>query len=395
VEASVSFALPDALLVRRMAARCRFRELDSMNGFAKTQSPAVDAPAAPAPLPTSDLSLHLLFHLAAGAALLAAVLSLTACGGGGASAPEPPPPPPPPPAPAPTAPIAAQRSVPIPVGYDADRLAAFNRLNELRVAAGLGMLAQSTAMDQAAQAHAAWMIANDSFTHEEIAGTPGFTGLNWPRRDEAFGYVPVQGIEVMAAPAHGAQGVDALINMPYHRAGMLAFEPVDVGVGWTDGAALNLSIPLVMDITRPGTDVVRGLGQDAQVGIHGVELWPVDGARDVPPQLGLEIPNPVPSQEVLSLGTPASITVAETKTIVALSFVITNSTTGAAVPVRILTNANDPNFLVPESFIAAIPLTVLARNATYRVDFSGSALERALGVMETINRTWSFTTGPQ
>ena len=367
-----------------------------MSGFAKTQVPAADAPVAPAHVPTDDLSLHLLFRLAAAAVLIATVLSLTACGGGGGGNPPPSPPPPAPaPAPVPTAPIAAQLSVPTPVGYDADRLAAFNRLNELRLSAGLGMLAQSTAMDQAAQAHAEWMVANDSFTHDEVAGTPGFTGLNWPRRDAAFGYVPVEGAEVMTGPAHGAHGVDLLINTVYHRAGMLAFEPVDIGIGWTDGAAANVSMPLVMDITRPGTDTTRGLGQDAQANIHGVEIWPVDGARDVPLRLGLEFPNPVLSQDVLSLGTPASITVAETKTISAASFVMTNSSTGAIVPVRVLTNTNDPNFLVPESFIAAIPLAILAPDTTYEVAFSGSAVERVSGSTEAINRTWMFTTTSQ
>lgn len=368
-----------------------------MDGFAKTQAPAPDAPVTPAHVPTADLSLHLLFRMAAAAALIATVLSLIACGGGGGSeTPVPPPPPPPPaPAPAPTAPIAAQLSVPTPVGYDVERLAAFNRLNEIRLSAGLGMLAQSTAMDQAAQAHAEWMIANNSFTHDEIEGTPGFTGLNWPRRDEAFGYVPVEGIEVMAGPAHGAQGVDTLINMTYHRAGMLAFEPVDIGVGWVNGAATNVAMPLVMDITRPGTDATRGLGQDAQARIHGVEIWPADGVQEVPLRMGLERPNPVPTQDVSSLGTPASITVSETRTISATSFVMTNSSTGAVVPVRILTNTNDPNRLVPESFIAAIPLAVLAPDTFYTVTFSGAAVERVSGVTEAINRTWSFTTASQ
>ncbi len=396
MEAWPSFALLDALVAKTHGDAVSIPGELPMDVFAKARAPVDSARVAPAPVPRGDLCLHLLFRLAAGAALLAALMSLTACGGGGAApAPPPPPAPPPAPVPAPTAPIAAQLSVLTPVGYDADRLAAFNRLNELRLSAGLGMLAQSTAMDQAAQAHAEWMIANDSFTHEEIAGTPGFTGLNWPRRDETFGYVPVEGIEVMAGPAHGTQGVDTLINMAYHRAGMLAFEPVDIGVGWTNGLATNVGMPLVMDITRPGTDTTRGLGQDAQARIHGVEIWPVDGAQDVPLRLGSELPNPVPTQDVLSLGTPASITVAETKTISATSFVMTNSSTGAVVLVRILTNTNDPNLLVPESFIAAIPLAVLAPDTTYAVAFSGSAVERVSGLTEAINRTWSFTTASQ
>ena len=332
-------------------------------------------------------SLGALFLLASASALTGV---LVACGGeGGGDAPAPPP------APTPSAPIAAQLTVPAPVGYDADRLAAFNRLNEIRLSAGLGMLAQSTAMDQAAQAHAEWMVANDSFTHEEVVGTVDFTGVNWAERDEAFGYVPVEGDEVMTGPAHGAQGVDGLVNTAYHRVGMLAFEPVDVGIGWSPLFATNVSMPLVIDMTRPGTDAIRGLGQAAQTSIDGVAVWPLNGARDVPVQLGLETPNPVPTQDVSTLGTPASITVAESKTLSGISFVITNSSDGTVLPTRTLTNQNDPNFLIPESFIAAIPLGVLAPNTTYFVVFSGSAIERSTGSLEMINRTWSFTTAAQ
>jgi hypothetical protein len=396
MKAWTSFVSPDAFVSKTHGDAVSIQGDRSMDGFAKTRTPVHEARVAPAHVPADDLSLHLLFRLAAAAALIATVFSLIACGGGGGDAADPAPPPPAPaPAPAPTAPIAAQLTVPAPVGYDADRLAAFNRLNEIRLSAGLGMLAQSTAMDQAAQAHADWMIANDSFTHEETAGSPGFTGLNWPRRDEAFGYVPVEGAEVMTGPVHGAQGVDLLINTVYHRAGMLAFEPVDVGIGWSSGVATNVSMPLVIDITRPGTDAVRGMGQGAQPSIHGVEVWPLDGATNVPLRLGLEIPNPVTGQDVLTLGTPASITVAEDKTVSSVSFVMTNSTTGSVVPVQVLTNQNDSNFLVPESFVAAIPLTVLSPNTNYTVAFSGSAVDRVFGISAKIDRTWSFSTASQ
>ena len=333
-------------------------------------------------------SLGALFLLASASALTGV---LVACGGGG-DAPAPPSAPTPSPAPAP---IAAQLTVPTPVGYDADHLAAFNRLNEIRFSAGLGMLAQSTRMDQAAQAHADWMVANDSFTHDEVVGTVDFTGVNWAERDEAFGYVPVEGDELIASTSHGAAGVDLLVNGVYHRAGILAFEPVDVGVGWSDGISMNVSMPLVLDITRPGTDAIRGLGQSAQPSIDGVAIWPLDGAEGVPVRLGLEIPNPVPSEDVLSLGTPASITVEESKSITSGSFVITNSVTGAVVPAQLLTNQNDPNLLMPESFVAVVPLTALASGTTYTVAFSGSVLERLKGTSKTIDRTWSFTTAAQ
>ncbi len=342
-------------------------------------------------------SLGALFSLAA-AGTLAGVL--VACGGGGGGAdpappaPAPAPAPSPAPAPTPSAPIAAQLTVPTPVGYDADRLAAFKRLNEIRLSAGLGMLAQNTEMDQAAQAHAEWMIANDLLTHDETAGTPGFTGTNWPRRDETFGYVPVEGAEVIAQGTASA-GVDVLVNSAYHRTAILAFEPVDVGIGWTGGTASNVIEPLVMDITRPGTDTVRGLGQMAQPSIHGAAIWPLDGALGVPLRLGPEIPNPVPKQDVLTLGTPASVTVEESKTISATQFTLTNSATGASVPTQLLTSENDPNFLIPHSFIAAIPLAPLSSNTAYRVDFSGSTVQFGSGTVEQVSRVWSFTTGSQ
>src|SRR4051812_9890631 len=82
-------------------------------------------------------ALQSLFRAAATGFLLG---SLVACGGGGGDAPPAPvPAPAPPPAPLP---VPAQLSVPDPVGYDEDHLAAFNRLNELRLSAGLGMFAQ-------------------------------------------------------------------------------------------------------------------------------------------------------------------------------------------------------------------------------------------------------------
>jgi uncharacterized protein YkwD len=343
-------------------------------------------------------ALAALFRAVVAATAVSAALIACGGGGGGASAPESPPPAPTPkpapaPSPSPTGPIAAQMTVPTPVGYDADRLAAFNRLNEIRLSAGLGMLAQSTAMDQAAQAHAEWMVANDSFTHEETAGTAGFTGESWPRRDEALGYVPVGGGEVMSEPVHGAAGVDSLINTVYHRAIMLAFEPVDVGIGWSAGAASSVSMPLVLDLTKPSNDATRGYGQAAQSWTHGAAVWPIDGARDVPLRLGLESPNPAPGHTVSTLGTPISITVDDSRAISANQFVLVDGMTGAAVPTQMLTNQNDSNFLVPESFIALIPLSALSPNTTYQVTFSGSTVQFPSGVVEAFVRSWSFATG--
>jgi uncharacterized protein YkwD len=337
-------------------------------------------------------SLRALFSLAAASALTGA---LVACGGGGDAAPAPVPAPVPTPSPTPSTPIAAQLTVPTPVGYDAERLAAFNRLNAIRLSAGLGMVAQNTMMDRAAQAHAEWMVANDSFTHAEAVGTPGFTGENYSRREQHFGYVPAGGGEVMAQGVSGEEGVDLLVNMAYHRSLILAFEPVDVGIGWSGNRAADVLTPLVIDAAVPGTDTVRGLGQSAQPSIKGVAIWPLDGATNVPLLLGNEIPNPVPTQAILTLGTPVSIAVEELKTILVTQFKLTNGVTGEDVQTQILTSQNDPNSLVPPSFVAAVPLAPLAPNTTYRVAFAGSTVRFPDGVAESVSRTWSFRTRAQ
>jgi hypothetical protein len=350
------------------------------------------SPRSPLVDPSRRRSLPMLFRAAAGWAALSV---LQGCGGGDATPVPPPPVPAPVPAPAPAAPVAAQASVPEPVGYDAERLAAFDRLNEIRLSAGLGLLAQNVLLDRAAQAHADWIIANDSFTHEEVAGTSGFTGAHWWDRDEALGYVPVGGEELMAGIVHGAQGVDVLVNGVYHRAGMLAFEPVDVGIGWSGLTAASISMPLVVDMTCPGDDLVRSLGQAAQPAIDGVAIWPLDGARDVPLRLGLESPNPVPGQDVSTLGTPVSVTVDNEATIDTASFVLTNSATGEVVTTRILTQRSDPNLLVPRSFVALVPLSPLTPGARYQAVFRGTSTEFGAGSHRSIDRAWTFTAAPQ
>lgn len=336
-------------------------------------------------------ALGTLFRAAAGAVLASALHGCGGGGGGNGAVPAPTPPGPSP-APTPSGPIAAQMTVPTPVGYDLERLAAFNRLNEIRLSAGLGMVAQSTAMDQAAQAHADWMVANDVFSHQEQAGTPGFTATDWSLRDEVFGYVPVGGAEVMAASGRASAEVDALVNALYHRAALLAFEPVDVGVGWSGGAAAHVAMPLVIDLTRPGTDTVRGWGQAAQDIIDGVAIWPLDGARNVPLRLGAENPNPVPAQDVSSLGTPISLTVHETASVMATTFVLKNASTGATVSTRLLDSAGDPNLLLPRSFIAIVPLDLLLPATSYTASFTGTSTEVGANAPVPLSRVWTFTT---
>jgi hypothetical protein len=333
--------------------------------------------------PASTHALAVLFRCVASAALLGGLGAIGACGGG---APAPPPP-------TPSGPLAAVLAVPTPTGYDADRLAAFNRLNEIRLSAGLGMLAQQPLMDQAAQAHADWEIANDVFGHVEQTGTTGFTGAHWYDRDEAVGYTPIAGGEVAASGAGAVDAINLLAGLAYHRSIVLAIEPVDVGVGRSAQTASNVAQPLVVDVAIPGNDPVRGQGQLAQAAIGGVVIWPVDKAQEVQTHMGDESPNPVAGSDVLSLGMPVSITVGSSRIISVTSFSLKNMASGATVPTYLLTNANDPNGLVPTSYVVVIPLGALDSNSSFAVDFEGSVLDPSTNASTPLSRTWTFSTG--
>jgi hypothetical protein len=339
--------------------------------------------------PVSMPSVAVLFRRVASAGLLGTLAAMSACGGGGGgSAPAPPPP-----APTPSGPLAAVLSVPTPVGYDADRLAAFNRLNEIRLSAGLGMLAQQPLMDQAAQAHADWEIANNVYGHVEQAGTPGFTGAHWYDRDQALGYTPTAGGEVATSGYGAVDSVEILANVAYHRAILLAIEPVDVGIGRSSQVTSNVSEPLVLDIAVPGDDAVRGQGQLAQPSVGGIVVWPIEGAQAVRTHMGGESPNPVAGSDVFALGMPVSLTVSNSKVVSVTSFSLTNTTTGDLVPTYLLTNANDPNGLVPTSYVVAIPLTALDSNTSFAVDFEGSVLDASTSTSTPLSRAWTFSTG--
>lgn len=328
-------------------------------------------------------SIGLVIRLGAAVALLGAT---GACGGGG-SAPAPPPPPT-----APSGPLAAVMWVPDPVGYDADRLAGFNRLNEIRLSAGLGMLAQNRLMDQAAQAHADWEIANDVYGHVEQPGTTAFTGAHWYDRDAALGYAPLAGGEVETSSYGASDAVDLLVNVVYHRAILLAIDSVDVGVGRSNQLASNVSEPLVLDIAVPGNDLLRSLGQRPQDFTQGVVIWPVDGAQAVQTHMGGEFPDPVPDSDVLALGMPASVTVSNSRILFVTSFSLRKASTGEVVPTRLLTNANDPNGLIPASYAAVIPLAALSPATAFEVDFEGAVLDSDTNVSTALSRIWTFVT---
>jgi uncharacterized protein YkwD len=316
-----------------------------------------------------------------GALVLASLLA--ACGGGGDAPPatnQPPGTNPPPTNPPPVSEPDPVTSVPAPVYAEQVRADAFNRLNEIRQAAGLGLLAQHAYVDQAAQAHANYLAQHNQIGHIESSSLAGWSGDTPPDRVQAAGYGSNTTYEVVAAASMtGAGFVDNLASTPYHRGAMLGYRPVHAGVGYAKFSALS-GYNLTIDLSHNATNYQGAPGTQAAI-------WPANGATGIGRLMAPETPNPIPENGSARAGYPASVQVHESRTLTVDSFTITGPG-GAPVDVKVLDYATDPNLVALNMrfFAAALPRAQLAAGTTYSVSFRG----RIDGI--SYSRDWTFTT---
>jgi uncharacterized protein YkwD len=370
-------------------------------------------------------------------ALTTAAVLTTACGGSADS--------PPAPRPGPSAPqelIArpeAQRSTvnPTQATYANPELkAAFDRLNEMRLRAGVGALTQSPLLDQAAQLHSEYQSANSIIAHDEISGSTGFHGANVFDRINAAGYADSVDATEVIAPIYllgatrpsPAQSVDVLMGTPLHRGAILRPQYADAGIGFAGNAReKNLTIDLAHTTAN-----IQGAPDNDTIQDHLI-VWPVGGMTDMPTAMRCEDPNPIKENgdsrfcfERTPAGYPASVQVNHTafRSISKIvQFEMREKITGNLVDTKLLANswhASDPalavlmgrpEYRVPDSyydgdsFVAILPKAPLKRNTEYEVTFVGGVFEgRVYSLTDPapvtgpyyypqVRKVWSFTTG--
>ena len=314
------------------------------------------------------------------------VLVLSGCGGGGSSSAPTVATTPMPPVvvvvPKPTEP-AAITSVPAFSYTDPRKADALTRLNAVRASVGLGLVAQSVQVDRAAQAHSDYQVTNLIRGHGETSTLPGFTGVDAGARLTAAGYAFGGWGEVIAYDTtRGAQAVDLLVSLPYHRVVMLQYGYTVAGVGIATATStpftpytVNLAYPPGGPQGAPGTPVV---------------VLPTDGATSVPRvMLGGEFPDPIPENAGVRAGYPVSLQVNEAKVLAVTSFTLAQAD-GTAVTTKLLSAATDAELQAQniQGFACALPRASLAANTTYRATFVGTVDGAPL------TKTWTFTTGP-
>lgn len=334
-------------------------------------------------------------------ALLTLILALAGCGGGGEDGD----------ATGTPAPMNAglQLTVPAPT-YPAasEELQAFQVLNGARSRCGHGQLAQSAALDSAAQGQAEWLVYNQIVEHQQTAGTPRFTGITPMDRALAAGYgaspflfQATEQFYYLADPASGNQTAGfgeyftrGLLNAPYHANGMLDGYR-DVGIALrsaADAGAPDAHIPGAgrkVLVFNPGYMYRSGNQAEAQAD-DAVLTYPCDGETGVGIALYDETPNPVPGRDlaIQPLGTSLMVSLKAGRTLDILSATLQNTHTGAFATMRPpVTQANDPHSLFEphQGYVAAD--APLSPHTTYRATLQG----RNNGVSFT--KTFLFVTG--
>jgi uncharacterized protein YkwD len=257
----------------------------------------------------------------------------------------------------------------------------FNWINYRRSQAGVGVLARNAQLDRAAQAHSDYQRQNNTVSHDEQAGKPGFTGATVEARVQAAGYTLVPAYasgEIIAATTNnsGFYMAEELVTAIYHR--FVMFEPLfkDMGAGASTTSANYTYFTTNLGATR---------GYSPGLPSHTIATWPVNGQTGVQPNFfsNYEEPDPVPNID--EVGYPISVHANLTETLAVQSFTVRSRGGASNLQTRLLVRGQDPNTTMT-SVAAIIPLAPLAAKTTYDVSFTGTADGAP------VSKTWSFTT---
>ena len=256
-----------------------------------------------------------------------------------------------------------------------------NWINYRRSQIGMPALARSSMIDVAAQGHSDYQRINNTVTHVQTKGKPGYTGEQLSDRLQAAGYIfgaPNAIGEVISATSNGSgfYMAEELITAIYHR--FVIFEPVFQEIG--AGAASTSS-----NYNYFTADFVTNLGYGNGIAAGTVVTWPFNGQTQVPVNFfsDYEEPDPVPNAN--EVGYPVSVHTNLTRKLVVQSFTIHAHGSSDNLQTRLLAQGQDAN-TTTQSAAAIVPLSRLTGATTYDVSFTGTVDGTP------VTRNWSFTT---
>ena len=276
----------------------------------------------------------------------------------------------------------------------------FARINAVRQALQLGLLAQSSNLDTSSQAQALYNAVNfnpstmfgvdpstgDLYAHSEDLGMPDFYAATPQARATLAGYSlggvgEVAGGTLVNDANSGLLAANQLLNTVYHRANILLDTYRYIGIG-VDTAS-NSYESYGWYVSDMGT-----VNNAQTLSTGTIVTYPADGATDAFPYFcnSCEDPSPVPSlPSSQALGGPISVQIAAGHALSVTSFMLANAD-GSPVTVHLSDAQTDTSGFLPGNIAFIIPEAPLSPGETYTATFSGSDGSTAL------SKTWSFTT---
>ena len=269
------------------------------------------------------------------------------------------------------------------------QLQAFNDLNTIRKALGLGLVSQNQLLDVSAMNHVNYIQNYPAAGHSETIGTTGFTGANPNDRAKFAGYVTNWAVgEVMAisypTDKNGiyVSSINILMDSVFHRSTLLSQWITDIGFATLTPANSTIDTAFVSDFSA-----VNQQFNAPTFTMH----YPMDGQTNVKTYMWAESPDPVPS--VANKGYPISFTSAKGTVLNVSSFTLTQG--GNTVPVTLINSGNSvaPGVIFSnEAFI--VPNAYLLNSTTYTVNLTGTITYQDGSHSVPVNTTWTFTTEP-
>ena len=222
-----------------------------------------------------------------------------------------------------------------PMDVSFEKIQATSYLNTIRQNMGMNSLLNNSQLEEAAQAHADYLVANKESTHTEIVGHLNFTGSHPVDRTLHAGYNTLQVSENLSTKnPHAKSSIDGLFSAIYHRFGFLNpnIDEIGVGVSQNKNESENSAFVYVMgnsELNRLCSfknfngigRYIYGVCKDKTHRIDEkkfkdaikynkqnnpkIVVYPYDGQKEVPPAFYSEVPDPLPNHEVS--GFPVSI----------------------------------------------------------------------------------------
>jgi uncharacterized protein YkwD len=237
--------------------------------------------------------------------------------------------------------------------------------NELRAAVAAPTVRADDRVTTAAQRHAEYLAQNSALGHDEMPGSPGFTGASVRERLAAQGYADANASEVATSFSSGTEGVRSLWVLPYHRLGLMHPHAVVAGWGHAERAGRAITVGVIVyDFNASAPERVRVPAPDQRVaGTYS----------------GEEIPEVVPAGAARPVGYPIMVVYSGARAVDLRSARVTDAS-GRELPHHVVPQ------IYERDYVAIIPASPLAPGARYRV-----RLELIVAANNVVDE-WEFET---